>query len=284
VILVRHSVLALAALALCGFRDADAQSGSVSSGPVLLQIRPRAGDTLRLHFDQTVEMRGTARAGGTDSTSHQKTKLEVFTRIAVETTDIEGATVVALTDSVNLTGAASAAGATMLPTARAMKGQRVRLRVLHDGAMHLANQESWTPREVGTVLAQLPAALPRHAVASGSTWTRDIAIPVSGSIEARGNAELKATFRLDSLTRDGDLAFISLTGRLTRSDVAPSSGYASVVSWSGTVTGQLTVDRRRGWITDARTVIVVRSLVHPRSNRATPVRVETRITQSLRVE
>jgi hypothetical protein len=277
--LVRRSVLALAAFGLCGARDADAQSA-----PVLLQIRPRAGDTLRLRFDQIVEMSGTARAYGADSTSNQTTRLVVFTRIAVESTDVEGTNVVALTDSVSLTGAGSAAGATMLPTARAMHGQRVRLRVLHDGAMHLANKDPWAPRDVGTVLAQLPAALPRQAVAPGSSWTREIRIPVSGSIESRDRAELVANFRLDSLVRGGDLAFISLTGRLTRSGGVSTSSQASVVSWSGTVTGQITVDRRRGWITDARTVILVRSLVQPNANRGTPVRVQTRITQSLRVD
>jgi hypothetical protein len=277
--IVRRSVVALAAFGLCGSRGADAQAAAV-----LLQIRPRAGDTLRLRFDQIVEMRGTARAYGADSTSNQTTRLAVFTRIAVESTDVEGANVVALTDSVSLTGAGSAAGATMLPTARAMNGQRVRLRVLHDGAMHLANRDPWASREVGAVLAHLPAALPRHAVSPGSSWTREIRIPVSGSIESRDRADLVANFRLDSLGRGGDLAFVSLTGRLTRTGGVASSGQASVVSWSGTVRGQLTVDRRRGWITDARTVIVVRSLVQPNSNRATPVRVETRITQSLRVD
>ena len=37
--------------------------------PVSLQIRPRAGDTLRLRMDQSVEMAGTTRNGEVDVTT-----------------------------------------------------------------------------------------------------------------------------------------------------------------------------------------------------------------------
>jgi hypothetical protein len=51
---------------------------------------------------------------------------------------------------------------------------------------------------------------------------------------------------------------------------------------TGTVSGSVTVDRRRGWITDARTLITVRSLVFA-SKGGSPIRVRTRITQWMRV-
>src|SRR6266436_4541373 len=50
------------------------------SQPVLLQIRPRIGDTLRMHLSQTVEMTGTTQRGGRESTpSSMTTSIEVFT-------------------------------------------------------------------------------------------------------------------------------------------------------------------------------------------------------------
>ena len=48
--------------------------------PVLLQIRPHIGDTLRMHLSQSVEMTGTTKHGGRDSTTSMTTSIEVFTR------------------------------------------------------------------------------------------------------------------------------------------------------------------------------------------------------------
>jgi hypothetical protein len=73
-----------------------------------------------------------------------------------------------------------------------------------------------------------------------------------------------------------------MTGRVTRT-IAPRKGDAGPdMDMTGTVSGSVTVDRRRGWITDARTLITVRSLVFA-AHGGSPIRVRTRITQWMRV-
>lgn len=52
---------------------------------------------------------------------------------------------------------------------------------------------------------------------------------------------------------------------------------------SGNVTATLMLDRRRGWIADARTVIALRSLVTGRGKDSPPLRVRMKITQWMRV-
>jgi hypothetical protein len=59
---------------------------------------------------------------------------------------------------------------------------------------------------------------------------------------------------------------------------APEAGPAI----SGTVTGVMEVDRRRGWMTDARTTVVMHSTVTPETgSRKSPIRVQVLITQRL---
>ena len=54
------------------------------------------------------------------------------------------------------------------------------------------------------------------------------------------------------------------------------------MSSSGTVTGMLCVDRRRGWWIDARATIgLVSTLVPTATTAATPVRMQTDITQHM---
>jgi hypothetical protein len=62
----------------------------------------------------------------------------------------------------------------------------------------------------------------------------------------------------------------------------PAQG-AQVVETSGTITGTVLMDRKRGWITDARTLIDLRSLVQEPKARA-PIRVRLRITQWMRIQ
>ena len=52
---------------------------------------------------------------------------------------------------------------------------------------------------------------------------------------------------------------------------------------SGSVTATLLLDRRRGWIADARTIISLRSLVTGKEKDAAPLRVSMKITQWMRV-
>src|SRR5258706_12366897 len=86
-------------VAVCFARNAFAQ-------PVLLQIRPPIGDTLRMHLSQSVEMTGTTSRGGRDSTSStMTTSIEVFTRAIAQQWGSGGTLMQSITDSVAMTPA-----------------------------------------------------------------------------------------------------------------------------------------------------------------------------------
>ena len=95
---------------------------------------------------------------------------------------------------------------------------------------------------------------------------------------------MTATFHFDSLAKGGDLAFLSVKGRLTRESVPPKGSVGPVVEMNGTLSGSVVVDRRRGWITDARSMINVRSLLSTPRGETPPVRVRLKITQWMRAQ
>jgi len=264
-----------------------------------LQLRPRAGDTLRLRVEQTTEFEGThahekAGAGkpAGDSTSHERSGLLVFTRIAVEATDLDGADVTAITDSVRLTNSAGPRGP-FEAAARAAEGRRVRLHVAPDGATKVAEDYALPLRNAMT---QMPATLPREPVEIGQSWVRTMEIPVAGPGDPGGSAALSGTFRLDSVSRGGDIAYVSLTGRLARSTNVPyganrgASGTggsgkqrSAVLSTSGSITGSMVIDRARGWITDVRTSVISRSLLQETNSPGSSVRMWMKISQWVQV-
>lgn len=254
------------------------------SAAVALQIRPRAGDTLRLRMEQSIEMAGTSRNGDVDVTNSEFHSLVVLTRIAVEGTDLDGATVTALTDSVHLTSTSGNTGASLLGWARFMEGQRFQFRVAVDGTTSLAGENPAAASQVGAFLAQLPASLPKEPILPGASWIRSMEIPMSVKSDASGTANMTATFHFDSLARGGDLAFLSVRGRLTRQSTPPKGSTAPTVEMNGTLTGTVVVDRRRGWITDARSLITVRSLLTPAKSTQPPIRVRLKISQWMRAQ
>src|SRR5204863_8706541 len=68
---------------------------------VLLQIRPRVGDTLHLRLDQQTELTGLRRPGSSSSTS-VNTTMRVYSRATVEKSVPTATSVRAVTDSVQL--------------------------------------------------------------------------------------------------------------------------------------------------------------------------------------
>lgn len=274
------------ALVLPCLLPVPAAAQATGGGAVVLQLRPRPGDTLRLRIEQTIEMAGPTRSSD-DSSETRLTTLMLLARLAVESADAEGATVLAHTDSVRIESN-DPFQSNVLQAARALQGERFRFRVAPDGATRVSGADAWAAPAVGSFLSQLPATLPREAVAPGGSWTRTVEIPLAGAGANPARATLTATFRLDSLSRAGDYAYLSLQGRLIRSgamkDGAGGGGSGGgFVQTSGSVTGHILIDRRRGWIVDARTVTAIRSLVTPRSGSAAPVRMRSTITQWMRV-
>jgi len=262
-----------------------------AASPLLLQLKPKPGDLLRVRLDQTIEM-GVSRRPEDDTTTSDVTSLVMLARLQVESADLEGATILASADSVRIESSGTYRS-DVLRQAQALQGQRFRFRVSPDGATVVSGADAWAGPAVGTLLSQLPATLPREAVTPGASWNRAVEIPLAASTDGRASATLTATFRFDSLSRSGEFAYLSMKGRLVRSGPAQGSWNAGAaggggagggfVQTSGSVTAHLVLDRRRGWIADARTVIALRSLVTGRGREASPVRVRMQITQWMRV-
>jgi hypothetical protein len=258
-------------------RDVHGQAGAA----VLLQVRPSAGDTIRVRLDQSVEMTGPAGADG--KVMVESGTLVLLATLAVESVDLDGATIVSATDSVRVNSPPNSASSAVLAWAALAANRAVRFRVAPNGS-------AWVPtgrgRAIpsGALASQMPATLPTRPILPGASWTSNLSVPLASSVDPKGTATLFATFVFDSLSRSGELAFLSLRGRLMKSDseaAAPKDG-RSVVETSGTVTGSVLLDRRRGWITDARTTFSLYSLVTHTDPGKPPVRVRMTISQWMR--
>jgi hypothetical protein len=264
-------------LLAAGVSDVSAQS-------VLLQIRPHVGDTLRMRLDQHVEMSGTMRVRGVDSTSAMSSTLMLYTRAIVEGRDGTTTTVVAHTDSVVLKSSEPDSASAAQEARRALVGRSVRLRVSTDGATDVIGGAAGLEPELQALFAQMPATLPKEEITVGRSWSRVMTIPLAGDPGGRRAGSLTAKFRLDSLTHNGDLAFLSINGTLARSGAQASEHDGTTLATSGAVTGMLIVDRRRGWITDARFSFTVRSLMTPPPGTdARPMRFRMKVSQWMRV-
>jgi hypothetical protein len=252
------------------------------SQAVLLQIRPHIGDTLRMHLSQSVEMTGTTRNRGRDSTSSLTTAIEVFTHAIAEQWTSGGTLMQTITDSVKMAPTTQASLDDL--RRRALLSKRVWLRVSPDGAMEVVH-DSDPSSELQEIFGGMPAMLARQPVTVGEKWTREMQIPLSGDPGALGS--VKATFRLDSLGRNGDIAYVSLRGTMSRVNTSgsalPPAGYTT----SGTLNGTIQIDRRLGWITDSKSSIIVRSTIASTPGRkgeplGSPMQVRTKITQWIR--
>jgi hypothetical protein len=266
-----------ALLAVCVFAKA------ALSQPVLLQIRPHIGDTLRMHLSQTVEITGTTRGARTDSVRSMTTSIEVFTRAIAQQWTSNGTLMQTITDSVAMNPASAASLADL--RRRAMQSRKVWLRVSTDGAMELVDAGDQNS-ELRHIFGEMPAVLSRTSVAVGEKWTREMQIPLSNEPGAVG--AVRATFQLDSLGRNSDIAYISMRGTMSRINtpsVAPAGpGYGT----TGELSGTIKIDRRLGWITDSKSSIIVRSTIATNPSRKgeaerPPMQVRTKITQWIRV-
>jgi hypothetical protein len=249
--------------------------------PVLLQIRPHIGDTLRMHLSQTVEMTGTTRGARTDSRS-LTTSIEVFTRAIAERWTSNGTLMQTITDSVAMSPASPASLADL--RRRAMESRKVWLRVSTDGAMEMVDDGD-PHSELRQIFGEMPAVLTRNSVAVGEKWTREMQIPLSSEPGAIG--AVRATFQLDSLAKNGDIAYISMRGTMSRINTPGSAPAGPGYGTSGQLAGTIQIDRRLGWITDSRSSIIVSTTIAAGSAgkgdpEREPMRVRTKITQWIR--
>ena len=242
---------------------------------VRLELRPHVGDTVSLRMDQTVETVATQRVRGADSTVSMHRAVTVYSRSVPLRVDPTGTTVLAISDSMIVTDERGR-------TARmGLGGARASLHVAPDGATKVVDNAGMLSAEAASLVGQMPATLPDGPVRVGATWTHAAAVPLPGAgANDAGAGRLRVTFRLDSLSRYGDVAYVSLEGTVARPKGGAGGGrtYES----DGTVTGALEVDRRRGWLTSMRMTITTKAAL-TRAPGEPPVHVRTRITQWLRV-
>jgi len=250
--------------------------------PVLLQIRPHIGDTLRMHLSQTVEITGTTPGARPDPIRSMTTSIEVFTRAIAHQWTSTGTLMQTITDSVAMNPASAASLAEL--RRKAMQAKRVWLRVSTDGAMEVVDNDG-ANRELRRIFGEMPAVLSRNVVSVGDKWMREMQIPLSSEPGATG--AVRATFQLDSLGRNGDIAYISMRGTMSRINTPGAAPAGPGYGTTGQLAGTIQIDRRLGWITDSKSSIIVRSTIIANPSRRgeterAPMQVRTKITQWIR--
>lgn len=254
-----------------------AESQGQDGNRIVLELRPRAGDTLTLRLDQTTEMSGIRRSG---ATRVMTTTLRMYSRAIVESTTPAFATILALTDSVVVSGSDARAKAVAEETERQLTGKQMRVRMAPDGTVSIAEPQANISREVTDLVSIMPASFPRGSVAVGDTWLREMPIPPSPTMGVPLGGMVKAAFKLDSITSDGNVAFLSMKGTMhPLSDAIASANPRALV---GSVTGSMIVDRRRGWLSESRFRIETRASV-PAIGTTSPMQFRLRITQHMTV-
>ncbi|HUF26912.1 MAG TPA: hypothetical protein VMM18_08030 [Gemmatimonadaceae bacterium] len=249
---------------------------------VLLQIKPGVGDTLHTRLEQAVEVTGTMRVGNADSSLSTVTSLRLHSRVIVQRSDAGGTTVLAITDSVTLTSEPpQLPQITLDQVQRALRGQQVRMRIAPDGAAEiLTGTEGFLP-EIQSLMSQMPPTLPDRRIAIGERWVQDMELP-AGRPDLTGPLSLKATLRLDSLSRDRRMAYISVRGDLSRTESQLRLPGGGQYRMTGVLRGQLIVDRDRGWMMESSSELSVSSIIEPPPGaEGEPMHLQMRITQRM---
>ena len=110
-----------------------------------------------------------------------------------------------------------------------------------------------------------------------------MAIPIA-PVAPEAGGSLTATFRLDSLTQGGELAWLSLHGTLEHTTTVRADLRGAIMELGGDLSGTLALDRRRGWITDARIDLRLRSTITPTSSASSgPMHLRMSLSQRMRV-
>jgi hypothetical protein len=246
---------------------------------VLLRVHPRVGDTLHTRLEQQTEVRTTLPGFAGRAAKSVTTSVTLHSRTIVQASSSASTLVLTVVDSADLKTSDAHGAAQVAAAERTLRSQQLVLQIGADGTVESARDARGVPvpRDVADAMSAMPAVFPRRPVAVGEQWTRELPLPAGGPLGARGSGHVNAVFRLDSLDRTANLAYVSLRGA-----ILPDEGGAGV-QLSGDVTGAMLVDRQRGWMTDSHFSVVVRSLITPPpSSGLAPMRFVTRVTQRLR--
>ena len=270
------SSLALASAAISGLGRIGAAQAASASG-VVLRLHPHVGDTLHTRLEQVTEI-ASANAGGAPSRP-MTTRVMVLARTIVQTSRQATTTVLTVVDSAEVRSSDVHGSAMAAQAQKVLRGQRMVVELAEDGSVERARDARGlaVPRDVADAMAAMPAVLPHRPVGVGERWHREMPIPSAGPIGSGGNAQVRAEFRLDSLSGNGEVAFVSMKGQ-----IASDSG-ARGVELSGNMSGAMQIDRVRGWMTDSYFTLLIRSMVAPPNGMGMqPMRFVTKVTQRLR--
>lgn len=250
---------------------------AASAAGVMLRLHPHVGDTLHTRLEQVTEI-ASANAGGA-APKPMITKVTVLARTIVQTSRHATTTVLTVVDSADVRSSDPHGSAMAAQAEKVLRGQRMVIELAEDGSVERARDARGlaVPRDVADAMAAMPAVLPHRPIGVGERWQREMPIPSAGPIGSGGNAQVRAEFRLDSLSGNGDIAFVSMKGQ-----IASDSG-ARGAELSGSMSGAMQIDRIRGWMTDSYFTLLIRSIVTPPSGTGMqPMKFVTKVTQRLR--
>ena len=238
---------------------------------VTLVLRPYPGDMIRQRVEHDVDEQGTITMPGGDSTVRVSTRTMVVLKSKVDAVDSAGAVVTSLVESVTVraTGGKEESRRARIASGMALQGRTLRMKLSPDGELLVLDdafvQTAATIATLAALVDRVPAALPALPVHEHEKWTRHMVLA-----GAPGDG-IDAEFTLDSLTRFGDFAWVSVKGVMR--DAVVDAG-ASVVGW-------ILLDRRRGWITRSRMVMTMRAVTGGQSSMP-PMRFVMRVEQRVR--
>lgn len=251
----------------------------VSAQAILLRLRPRVGDTLRTRLEQQMETSGSLASGAGLTMKPVATSVMLSARTIVQQSLATSTVVLTIVDSVTVHTSDAHATTQVADAENRLRGQQLSMRLAADGTVESARDArgSAVSVDLAQSMSSMPAVFPQQAVSVGEQWMREMPLPAGGSLGARGAGHVIAAFRLDSVSRGGGIAYLSMQG-----DIRPDAGNQGL-DVSGTVTGSMQIDRVRGWLTESRFTIVLRSLVTPPAATGyAAMRLVTRVTQRLR--
>lgn len=244
-----------------------------------LRLAPVAGDTLRMQLEQNTDVVSEARPDV--AARSMKARFRIFSH-AIVSGQLKDATIlIARTDSVRL-DTDDEHGNALAEQARRLAGTApVTLRLAPDGTVRFLNQSGSLGADLTEAVSLIPAALPQGLLAVGDTWVRSMPVPVGPTADA---GTVRATFRFDSVSAGGRIAYLSVRGNLDRNDMPAAGPRGTVMSIVGTVVGTLQLDRVRGWIAASRFVVTMHSALRPPpASGMAPINFRTVVTQHVRL-
>jgi len=268
--------VALACAALGGLARPGAGQTASSAG-IVLRLHPRVGDTLHTRLEQLTEISAAQPGGAPDKP--MTTSVTVLARTIVQASRQATTTVFTVVDSAEVHSSDAHGAAMSAQAEKVLRGQRMVVELAEDGSVESARDARGVAvtRDVADAMAAMPAVLPRRAVAVGERWHREMPIPSAGPIGSTGNAQVRAEFRLDSLSGNGELAFVSMRGQIA------SDRGAHSVDMTGSMSGMMRIDRVRGWMTESLFTLLIRSEVMPPGGMGMQaMKFVTKVTQHLR--